>query len=155
MAMLERAVGPSPGNESFAELCGRVWNRRIRINQAADAQVCHLACKPKELPEVWQWLTRDMEFAFASLIVDEVAENDFSFKYVFYRESSPWVYVEFDLDGREEVVPSVVGLHHGPSADWHEREVEDLFGIVFEAHPRLGEFILHEDWPEGTDPMRR
>ena len=29
------------------------------------------------------------------------------------------------------------------------------FGLTFEGHPQLGEFILHEDWPEGVNPMRR
>jgi Ni,Fe-hydrogenase III large subunit len=27
--------------------------------------------------------------------------------------------------------------------------------LTFEGHPRLGEFILHEDWPDGVNPMRR
>ncbi len=53
------------------------------------------------------------------------------------------------------VVPSISGLVHGPSVDWHEREAEDLFGLSFEGHPRLGDFVLHEDWPEGVNPMRR
>ena len=50
--------------------------------------------------------------------------------------------------------PSSASIH-GPSFDWHEREAEDLFGLRFEGHPRLGEFVLHEDWPEGINPMRR
>ena len=40
------------------------------------------------------------------------------------------------------------------AADWHERETEDLFGLCFEGHPRLGDFVLHEEWPEGVNPMR-
>jgi len=65
-----------------------------------------------------------------------------------------WVYVELRLGGAE-VVPPISGLVHGPSVDWHEREIEDLFGLSFEGHPRLGEFVLHEDWPEGISPMLR
>jgi len=42
------------------------------------------------------------------------------------------------------------------AADWHEREAEDLFGLLFEGHPRLGDFILHDDaWQENVEPMRR
>ena len=42
------------------------------------------------------------------------------------------------------------------AADWHEREAEDLFGINFEGHPRLGDFVLHNDlWQEAVAPMRR
>ncbi len=48
---------------------------------------------------------------------------------------------------------SVSTYIHG--ADWFERELEDLFGINFEGHPKLGDFILHDDiWPEDVEPMR-
>ena len=33
-------------------------------------------------------------------------------------------------DADSPVVPSISGLVHGPSVDWHEREVEDLFGLM-------------------------
>jgi len=39
------------------------------------------------------------------------------------------------------------------SADWQEREVYDLFGVVFGGHPNLERLILPEDW-EGH-PLRR
>ena len=108
------------------------------------------------LARVCQWLTRDLDFAFATLIVEQTARQGWSLIYVFYREaSSPWVHVELQLDAAVSTMPSVVGLVHGPSFDWHEREAEDLFGLNFEGHPRLGEFVLHEDWPEGINPMRR
>src|SRR5262249_12527135 len=125
------------------------------VTQTLEAGICRLTCNPRELPEIWQWLTSDFDFSFATLVADENGGNSWSFRYVFYREGAPWVYVEFSLEGQHAVVPSVVGLHKGPAADWHEREVEDLFGVTFEGHPRLGEFILHEDWPEGANPMRR
>lgn len=33
--------------------------------------------------------------------------------------------------------------------------MEDLFGLVFEGHPGLGDFVLHEEWPEGINPMKQ
>jgi formate hydrogenlyase subunit 5 len=152
--MMEQFVEHCKGHESFFELCRRTWDQRVLVTQAAEARICRLTCNPPELPAIWEWLNRGLGFAFATLVVDEQAD-EWSFVYVLYREGSPWVYVEFLLNTRNALVPSVVGLHHGPSADWHEREVEDLFGIAFDGHPRLGEFILHEDWPEGVNPMRR
>jgi len=43
-----------------------------------------------------------------------------------------------------EHVQSAFGLW--PTADWLEREVFDMFGIVFEGHPGLKRILLPEDW---------
>jgi Ni,Fe-hydrogenase III large subunit len=52
------------------------------------------------------------------------------------------------------VVPSITPQVH--SADWYEREAKDLFGLNFDQHPRLGDFVLHDQvWQQGLAPMRR
>jgi NADH-quinone oxidoreductase subunit C len=60
-----------------------------------------------------------------------------------------------------EPVPSVVGIW--PTADWHEREVWDLFGIHFDGHPNLRRILMDDDWeghplrkdyPIGGEPVR-
>lgn len=42
-------------------------------------------------------------------------------------------------------LPSVVSIY--PTADWHERETYDFFGIVFEGHPALTRILMPDDWP--------
>lgn len=41
-------------------------------------------------------------------------------------------------------VPSVVSVY--PTADWHERETWDFFGIVFDGHPALTRILMPDDW---------
>jgi NADH-quinone oxidoreductase subunit C len=42
-------------------------------------------------------------------------------------------------------IPSIVSIY--PSADWHEREAWDFFGIVFDDHPALTRILMPDDWP--------
>jgi len=42
-------------------------------------------------------------------------------------------------------VPSVVSVY--PTADWHERETFDMFGIVFDGHHGLTRILMPDDWP--------
>jgi Ni,Fe-hydrogenase III large subunit/Ni,Fe-hydrogenase III component G len=141
---------------SLAALCRTRWKDRVSVKLDPHAHTCRIDCRPEELAQVCQWLSRDLGFAFAALIAEEPTDATFSLRYVFYQDADPpWVHVALQLDPGATIVPSIAGLVNGPSADWHEREVEDLFGLRFEGHPRLGEFILHEDWPEVVNPMRR
>ncbi|WP_131739183.1 NADH-quinone oxidoreductase subunit C [Actinomadura roseirufa] len=41
-------------------------------------------------------------------------------------------------------VPSLVPVY--PTADWHERETFDFFGIVYDGHPALTRIQMPDDW---------
>jgi NADH-quinone oxidoreductase subunit C len=51
-----------------------------------------------------------------------------------------------------EAIPSLVPVWNG--ANWLEREVYDMFGIIFEGHPNLRRMLLPDDWDDGY-PLRK
>ncbi|BBG04779.1 NADH dehydrogenase subunit C [Pseudonocardia autotrophica] len=54
------------------------------------------------------------------------------------------VRLEVALDLEQPHVDSVVDVY--PTADWHERETWDMFGIVFDGHPALTRILMPDDW---------
>lgn len=75
-------------------------------------------------------------------------------RYCFYSTRHPeWVQLVISLDPVERTLPSLTPVTI--AADWFEREIEDLFSVRFAQHPRLGDFVLHDNqWAENAGLMR-
>lgn len=100
----------------------------------------------------------------------ELRDNpDFDFDYLMCLsgvdliENLQVVYHLYSLNKKHKVVLKVTVPKDNPkvpsieriwrSADWHEREAYDLFGIIFEGHHNLIRILLPYDW-EGY-PLRK
>ncbi len=136
----------------FGESLAARWRGQLNVRFDQGKSVCVIECENAKIAELCEWLFSECGYSFATLVVEE-ARDVWLFWHVFYGEpGGGLVQVCSTAAKTDNTAPSI--SRHVHAADWHERETEDLFGLAFEGHPRLGDFVLHEEWPEGVNPMR-
>jgi len=108
------------------------------------------------LPVLVRWLQTDEAMRFSTLVditaVDYPGRADrFEVVYHFlsmYRNHRIRLKL---MAGEDDIVPSLTGLH--PSANWFEREIFDMFGILFSGHPDLRRLLT--DYGFRGHPLRK
>jgi NADH-quinone oxidoreductase subunit C len=126
--------------------------------QAGSAVRDHTLVLPADrLVEVCTFLRDDPELRFALLSwiggVDWLPREP-RFEVVYHLlsiEQACRFVLKVRVHEAEPHLPSVTGVW--PTANWHERETYDFYGIVFDGHPDLTRILLPDDW-EGW-PLRK
>lgn len=102
-------------------------------------------CRPEQLRTAAELLD-NQHFLLESITgVDWPEKNQFEVLYDFIHYAAPQyrVLLRCTVSRDEAIVPSLCSIFS--AADWHEREVYDLFGILFDGHPNLIRILLPED----------
>jgi Ni,Fe-hydrogenase III large subunit/Ni,Fe-hydrogenase III component G len=115
---------------------------------------------PADLPAAAAALIGAHSMTLATVVAtDETAtpDGDLKVRYVFESTvpGSPdrFVTLVVSLDAAHPEVPSLTTSV--PAANWHEREMQDLFGIVPVGHPDPRPLVVHDGWPHGVFPLRK
>lgn len=111
---------------------------------------------PANLPAFVEFLKNDQNYKFSTLVditaVDYLGQaKRFDVVYHFlsmYQNHRIRLRVSVRED---EMVPSIIDVH--PSANWFEREVFDMFGIIFSGHPDLRRLLT--DYGFRGHPLRK
>ena len=137
--------------------------------------------RPDDLPAAAAVLIGPLEMALATVVAtDETTtpDGDLKVRYIFEpsqrvgepRRSSKseggepaapgaraqvdrFVTLLISVDAARPEVPSLTRAV--PAANWHEREMQDLFGIVPVGHPDPRTLVVHDGWPQGVFPLRK
>ena len=113
-----------------------------------------------DLPAAAAVLIGPHSMALATVVAtDETAtpDGDLKVRYVF-EPTAPgapdrFVTLLVSVDAARPEVPSLTTAV--PAANWHEREMQDLFGIVPVGHPDPRPLVVHDGWPRGVFPLRK
>lgn len=136
-------------DEIVEKLKNQFGQNILRWQVFPDNQLC-VEVQPAAIMQVCAWLRTSPDFYFDSLScltgIDNGAQAD-TMEVVYQLYSIPFhrfLSLKVTLSRQKPHVPSVVQVWR--TADWHEREAYDLFGIVFENHPDLRRILMPEDW---------
>jgi NADH-quinone oxidoreductase subunit C len=103
------------------------------------------------LVELCNHLKTTPEFAFNMLMdicgADRGPEEDPRFEVNYHLFSTTRFHrlrLKVVLSEEDLHVPTVTGIWR--TANWHERETFDMFGVIFDGHPDLRRILLPDDW---------
>jgi Ni,Fe-hydrogenase III large subunit/Ni,Fe-hydrogenase III component G len=68
-------------------------------------------------------------------------------------ERRNWLLLCTDLQNDDRLFHSITPHIH--AAEWYEREIRDMFGLIPLGHPDMRRLVRHEHWPKGTHPLRK
>jgi NADH-quinone oxidoreductase subunit C len=74
-------------------------------------------------------------------VVDREGSFDLTYELMDFRGAT--VRVKTTIEGDEPVIGTVTGVY--PTANWHEREAYDMFGVAFAGHPDLRRTYMWQD----------
>jgi NADH (or F420H2) dehydrogenase, subunit C len=115
----------------------------------------YIVVKASDIKEICAFLSTDPDLKFDYLMsLSGMDYNDGTLGVVYHISSmgkNHKIVLKVRVQKDSPEVPSVESIWK--TANWHEREAYDLFGIVFVGHPDLRRILLPNDW-EGH-PLRK
>jgi len=128
----------------------------VLSTSCSDCDELTVTVSPASIPAFVENIRTDRDCRFSTLIditAVDFPEREKRFEVVYHFLSmytNQRIRVKASVR-EDEVVPSITDLH--PSANWYEREVFDMYGILFSGHPDLRRILT--DYGFRGHPLRK
>ena len=138
---------------SFQELLNKLQAKGLVTESKEDLSVLNAWVEPSKIKEAVSYAKDAMGFTQLSFVtaVDRMAENNMEVIYrLFNYDTAEDIVLRVKLERAAPKIETVSGIFR--TADWHERETAEMFGITFLNHPDHNRLLL----PDGVDaPLRK
>jgi NADH-quinone oxidoreductase subunit C len=118
-------------------------NRHGLEESEVTGNVVRLVVEPGILPAVLATARERLGVLHLAFITVVDWEGSFELMYELLDFRGARVRVKTSVEGEEPVIDSVTRIY--PTANWHEREAYDMFGIAFKGHPDLRRTYMWQD----------
>jgi NADH-quinone oxidoreductase subunit C len=118
-------------------------NRHGLEESTVEGNVVRLVAGPSILQGVLATARERLNVLHLSFITVVDLEGSFELTYELLDLRGGIVRVKTRVEGEEPVIDTVTGIY--PTANWHEREAYDMFGIAFRGHPDLRRLYMWQD----------
>ena len=107
----------------------------------------------EKLEEILEFLKNRTEFDMLCTITGLDEGNEIAMIYHLSRQDGIVINVRTSLPKDSPKIKTITGIF--PVAEYYEREVADLLGIVVEGLPEGTRYPLPDGWPDGQYPLRK
>jgi NADH-quinone oxidoreductase subunit C len=108
-----------------------------------EGNTVRIVVDPESVPAVLATARESLGVLHLSFITVVDRRGSFELTYELLDLRGGRVRVKTVVEGEEPVVPTVTGIY--PTANWHEREAYDMFGVAFRGHPDLRRLYMWQD----------
>lgn len=138
---------------TFTEILDILKAKHEVLESKEDLGVLNAWVSPKKIKAVMEFLKNDLKFDQLNFVtaVDLMAANTIEVVYrLFSYETKSDIVIKLKLDRAKPELESISSIF--ATANWHERETAEMFGITLLNHPDPNRLLL----PDGIDmPLRK
>jgi NADH-quinone oxidoreductase subunit C len=118
-------------------------NRHGLEESAVEGNTVRVVVDSESIPAVLATAREALGIMHLSFITVVDRQGSFELTYELIDLRGGRVRVKTAVEGEEPVVPTVTHIY--PTANWHEREAYDMFGVAFRGHPDLRRIYVWQD----------